>query len=295
MLYNKIKSLSLLIFLTFGLSSCSQKNKNFSEMNYQEQLEIIKKNGESIRSVVNPSEEMRIAAIKQNGNNIKYLDMPNENEQLEAIKQNIHSLQYINNQFETVQLTAIKLNKEAIFHLKNPSENVLIEAIKNDKYSFMYLSRYSNTKVQFEAVKQDGELIKYIKNPSEDIKDEAQKHLENIRYTNGKILEFILSDKNLMLKVIDNENYLITNLTNQYINVKVVSFYYGDIVNNLNNTIIAPNSSIKIKFNNTFMEIRNNLKIVNFGFGLYYEIEGKTNYLYKINQYRLVDLLYKRS
>ena len=81
------------------------------------------------------SEEKNIATVKRNGNSIKYIENPSEKVQMEAVKQNPDSIQHIKEPTEKVQLVAVKRNSYSIEYIKSPSEKVQMEAVKEEGHS----------------------------------------------------------------------------------------------------------------------------------------------------------------
>ena len=58
--------------------------------------------------------ENQITAVTKNGNNIRFIDNPSEQIQLLAVKHRGTAIQYIHKPSKTVQLEAIKNNKRAL-------------------------------------------------------------------------------------------------------------------------------------------------------------------------------------
>ena len=187
--------------------------KNILDANKAGQLDLLKvmKNGEAIKDIKEPTEEIQLAAVKQDGMAIEYIASPSEAVKIAAVSSNCHALELIENPSEEVQLAAVKslgYGPVALQYIKNPSKNVIIQAVETDSNAIEYIKNPSealqllavskgsyNTsiqyikdpseKVQLAAVKVHGGAIRYIKNPSERVQLEAVKesgfHIENIR------------------------------------------------------------------------------------------------------------------
>lgn len=110
----------------------------------EEQKRKLQKDGNNIRHINNPSEELQLIAVKENGSAIQYINNPSEKVQMEALIRNPSAIYYINNPSEELQLFALKQDPRVIIDIKNPTEKVLQEAIKNIDFYFygMHLLRY---------------------------------------------------------------------------------------------------------------------------------------------------------
>lgn len=286
----------LLIGISLCFSSCAQKSyeEKITSMNEQEQMKAIKQNSYGIRFIKNPSEAMQLEAVRQDGKSIEYIKNPSESIQLEAIKQDFNSIKYIKNPSEAVQLEAVKQFGELVIYIKNPSEAIQLVAVKQNG-SLIGLFNNPSENVKLEAVKQSGYAIKNIKNPSEKLKLEASKSIKSLdEYTTTKIKDFTLADKNIKIEVLDNNSYSVTNLTTQFIRIKTVSFYYGKIVSSLEDISLPPKSSQKIPFPNSSLKYGPDVNNIDFGFAVNYYLNEKSLDLYKVQQYPLVEFLYKR-
>jgi hypothetical protein len=292
----KIILSTLLISITLSFSSCAKKNfeQEINSMNEQEQIKTIKQNVFSVKYIKNPTEAVQLEAVKQNGNSIEYFNNPSEAVQLEAVKEANESIKYIKNPSETVQLEAIKRSGIYIRHINNPTETVQLEAVKKDG-NFISLIKNPSEAVQLEAVKQNGYAIQNIGNPSENIKFEASKSIKYVKDNiKTKIKEFNLIDKNIKIDVLTDDTYSISNLTTQFIKIKIISFYYGKTISSLEDINLPPKSSKEIPFPNNSLKYASNEKTINFGFAVNYYLNEKNLDLYKVQQYPFVEFLYKR-
>lgn len=284
----RLINLVFIVITIFGFVGCAKKaltheeykkvlQQEFKTMSQQEQIEAIKKDGSKIMAVENPNEDLQLLAVRKNGvianySNISYIRNPTENVKLEVIRQSFNGIQYIKNPNETLQLEAVKQNGEAIQYIKNPSEAVKLE-----------------------AVKQNGNVIKYILYPSKNIKNIASKTITGkIDYTDRKVIDFVLEDKNLIIKVIDDNKYSVSNVTKQFISIKMISFYYGDDIYLINDIVLPPNSFKELKFNSKPLINIWSENLVNFGFAVKYSLNEKEFEISKVNKYSIVEFLYKR-
>ena len=78
----------------------------YLKRNSSNKLKSVKKDGDTIQYIYNPSERVQLEAVKQNGLAIQYIVNPSEEVQLEAVKQNGLAIQYIDNPSEEAQLLA---------------------------------------------------------------------------------------------------------------------------------------------------------------------------------------------
>lgn len=319
-------NLSFLIklgIILFLLTGCVTSKSNFevykkelnkySAMSEEEQIEAIKKDGENLRYIENPSELVQMFAVKQNGHLIRHIKNPIEKVQLEVVKKNGQLIGYINNPSEIVQLEAVKqdrfafekikdpseviakqairLNGYALKYIKNPTEQEQLIAVKADGKSIQYVNNPSEA-VQLEAIKSSRYFIEYIKNPTESTISELLKKIEKIR-TSRKIKDFRLKDKHVQIQVIDDKTYNISNSTTQFITLNTISFYYGNEIYSTEDIInLPPNSSKELKFINKDLII-NNMKPIKFGFAVEYSLGNGMNIsLYDVNQYKITDFIY---
>ena len=65
--------------------------------NEELQLKVVKKDGDAIQFIKNPSEKVQLEAVKQRGWAIQFIKNPSEKVQLEAVKQNSYIIQYVKN------------------------------------------------------------------------------------------------------------------------------------------------------------------------------------------------------
>ena len=63
-------------------------------------------NGELIKFIDNPSEELQLEVVKKNGYSIKFIENPSERVQLAAVEKDPYSIQYIQNPTEKVKQLA---------------------------------------------------------------------------------------------------------------------------------------------------------------------------------------------
>lgn len=111
------------------------------------QLMAVKKYGEGIRNIKNPSEKVQLAAVKQDGIAIRHILNPSLKVQLAAVNKKAGALMWIKDPSEEVQLAAVKKDPDMVRVIEDPSEEV-----------------------QLAVVKQDGGWIDFIKNPTERVK-----------------------------------------------------------------------------------------------------------------------------
>lgn len=294
------------IIASILLGGCASKNEN--------KIETIKKEDISnFKNVVNPSEELQIRAVKSDYRNLQYINNPSLRVKLNAIKQNAEALTYINNPTEDFLMNAIKVNNQSLKYINNPTEDFLISVIQKEPKAIEYINNPSE-KILLEIVNKDGLYIKNINNPSEKIqiaavinnkkafelienpseyvKSKLSKMINKISIASYKINGFVLFDKNININVIDNNKFSISNNTNTFINISMLSFYYGNNIKSISNIKMPPKSTNTIEFSNfdAHYGILEGEK-VNFGFAVEYRDENKTYNLNKINKYYLTDFL----
>lgn len=294
------------IIASILLGGCASKNEN--------KIETIKKEDISnFKNVVNPSEELQIRAVKSDYRNLQYINNPSLRVKLNAIKQNAEALTYINNPTEDFLMNAIRVNNQSLKYINNPTEDFLISVIQKEPKAIEYINNPSE-KILLEIVNKDGLYIKNINNPSEKIqiaavinnkkafelienpseyvKSKLSKMINKISRASYKINDFVLFDKNININVIDNNKFSISNNTNTFISISMLSFYYGNNIKSISNIKMPPKSTNTIEFSNfdAHYGILEGEK-VNFGFAVEYRNENKTYNLNKINKYYLTDFL----
>ncbi|TLS95636.1 hypothetical protein [Aliarcobacter cibarius] len=304
--------------------------KNINNFDEKKQIEMIKQNALLIERINNPSELLQLEAVSQDWSNImyiknptdkvkklafgnednllktireypsmiKHIDNPSENLQLEAIKFGGSYIEYIKDPSPNVQLKAVKSQDLNIKYIKNPSELIKSEAVRNNWRSISYIENPNET-LQIEAVKKDWEAIKYIKNPTLAAKIEASKNAKMVR-TNHKMKDYVLLDKYIKIEIKDDYEYSIKNLTNQFININNISFYYGkgskgnDIYSTESFTL-PPNSIKSLSFTHPEDVLYDKGPHVNFGFAVNYSIGTKNLEAYKVNKYLIAEFIeYKK-
>ena len=300
--------------------------KNINNLDEKKQIEMIKQNALLIERINNPSELLQLEAVSQDWSNImyiknptdkvkklafgnednllktireypsmiKHIDNPSENLQLEAIKFGGSYIEYIKDPSPNVQLKAVKSQGLNIKYIKNPSELIKSEAVRNNWRSISYIENPNET-LQIEAIKKDWEAIKYIKNPTLAAKIEASKNAKMVR-TNHKMKDYVLLDKYIKIEIKDDYEYSIKNLTNQFININNISFYYGkgskgnDIYSTESFTL-PPNSIKSLSFTHPEDVLYDKGPHVNFGFAVNYSIGTKILEAYKVNKYLIAEFI----
>ena len=174
---------------------------------YENQLKAIKKYGDLIRYIENPSEEIQELAVKQNGLNIQYIINPahlnvskpkqqfcvSEEIQKLAVQDYGMAIKYIENPSEEVQKLAIQQDCYAIEYIENPSEEIQELAIKQSSWIIKYIENPSE-KIQKLAVQEDGIVIRYIENPCGEVKKLAVQQ-------NGSAIEYIENPSEELQKI----------------------------------------------------------------------------------------------
>ena len=304
--------------------------KNINNLDEKKQIEMIKQNALLIERINNPSELLQLEAVSQDWSNImyiknptdkvkklafgnednllktireypsmiKHIDNPSENLQLEALKFGGSYIEYIKEPSPNVQLKAVKSQGLNIKYIKNPSELIKSESVRNNWRSISYIENPNET-LQIEAIKKDWEAIKYIKNPTLAAKIEASKNAKMVR-TNHKMKDYVLLDKYIKIEIKDDYEYSIKNLTNQFININNISFYYGkgskgnDIYSTESFTL-PPNSIKSLSFTHPEDVLYDKGPHVNFGFAVNYSIGTKNLEAYKVNKYLIAEFIeYKK-
>ncbi len=315
----RLISLLFVSIIIFGFTGCVQKSyeDKVQSMAQKDPLEAVKKNWYSIRYIQNPTEEMQLEAVRQYGESIEYIKNPTQKVQLEAVKQDKGAIRHINNPNEEVQLEALK-RWNTIYYIKNPTQKVALEAFKTDKRAIRHINnpteemqlevvrqdgnaifqiKNPTQKVQLEAVRQYGYAIRYIKNPSEVLKIEASKNVKNLK-TKYKIRDYTLADKNIRIEIINDNKFSISNLTNNFIYINILSFYYGEYggkdINSIGNINLPPKSNQEISFYGSFgseeATYKNGPK-VDFGFTVNYMLNGKNIDVYGVNKYFISEFI----
>ena len=304
--------------------------KNINNLDEKKQIEMIKQNALLIERINNPKESLQLEAVSQHWSNIKYINNPtnrvkeeafkNEEKLLESVIKYPSMIKYIENPNEKIQLSAVKADGLVIEHIKLPSNSVQLEAVKSNGLALKYITNPSeliksesvrnnwrsisyienpNETLQIEAVKKDWEAIKYIKNPTLAAKIEASKNAKMVR-TNHKMKDYVLLDKYIKIEIKDDYEYSIKNLTNQFININNISFYYGkdskgnDIYSTESFTL-PPNSIKSLSFTHPEDVLYDKGPHVNFGFAVNYSIGTKNLEAYKVNKYLIAEFIeYKK-
>ena len=92
--------------------------------------------------------EEQLEAVKEDGDNIRYIQNPSEDVCLEAVREDGYSIQYIQNPSEKVKLEAVRKYGCSIRCIHNPSEQVCFEAVNNDPCAIQYISQYYESVAQ---------------------------------------------------------------------------------------------------------------------------------------------------
>lgn len=134
-------------------------------------LRSLQVEGELIKLIENPNEELQLTAVKNSGEVIKLIKNPTEKVQLAAVENYAYSIIFIENPTEKIQLEAIKKFVKYIKYIKNPTDKVQIEAVSQNPY-----------------------VISLIDNPCEEAQLIAVKHdIKNIDQIRGKLTKKVLN------------------------------------------------------------------------------------------------------
>ena len=122
-------------------------------------IKLVSKDGYKLRSIKNPSEEVKKAAVHNEPKVIQFIKNPSEEVQVIAVAKWAPVLVYIENPSEQIQILAIKKYPSTIKFIKNPTEEAQLLAIRRDPYSF-----------------------KLIEDPTQKVKDLMKKEYPNLKY-----------------------------------------------------------------------------------------------------------------
>lgn len=103
------------------------------------QLKLVKKGGQMLQHIPNPTEKVKIASVIQNDWSIKYITDPSIEVQMAAVENDGYAIEYIPNASLEVQRAAVKQTGFAITYIKDPTEEVCLLAIKQNIQSFKYM------------------------------------------------------------------------------------------------------------------------------------------------------------
>lgn len=112
----------------------------------KEYLEVVRKDGNNIKHLLNPPVEVQVAAM-QNSDAFKDIDELSYELKLAAIKQDPYLIRQLSYPSEEIQMIAVKQNPSVIRYIDIPSMHI-----------------------QMIAVEQDPSTIKYIRNPCERVR-----------------------------------------------------------------------------------------------------------------------------
>lgn len=114
----------------FKIRKKRKKNDDFKLVE-NDQIEMVKKDGLSIKDIKNPSLNTRLEAVKQNGLALKYIDDQTEEICEAAVEQNKDAAVYIIDNALRLRLTE-KIKKE-VFHPELSIDELIDEAGKKRK------------------------------------------------------------------------------------------------------------------------------------------------------------------
>ena len=94
--------------------------EHYSELTEEKLLESVKRNGNTILFIRNPSLEVQWEAVKQNAYSLMYIDNPSCKLILEAVRHSARCIKFVKNPSLEIQLKAIAENANAIDYIRNP-------------------------------------------------------------------------------------------------------------------------------------------------------------------------------
>ncbi|WWW13082.1 hypothetical protein V7P26_13025 (plasmid) [Arcobacter cryaerophilus gv. pseudocryaerophilus] len=126
-------------------------------------------------------------------------------------------------------------------------------------------------------------------------KIEASKNAKMVR-TNHKMKDYVLLDKYIKIEIKDDYEYSIKNLTNQFININNISFYYGkgskgNDIYSTESFSLPPNSIKSLSFTHPEDVLYDKGPHVNFGFAVNYSLGTKNLEAYKVNKYLIAEFI----
>ena len=89
-------------------------------------------------------EQLQLMAVRRDGDTIKYIDNPSLKVQLEAVRQCGYAIEFIKNPSKEVQLEAVRQIGCAIQYIDNPSLEVQLEAVRQDGYTIQLIKNPSD-------------------------------------------------------------------------------------------------------------------------------------------------------
>ena len=108
--FHTVREIDYYYYYYYKKKTIPYKNTEMTVYNKNVQLAAVKKNGNSIKYILNPDKEVQLAAVNENGICIQYILNPNKEVQLAAVKENGICIKYILNPDKEVQLAAVKEN-----------------------------------------------------------------------------------------------------------------------------------------------------------------------------------------
>ena len=100
---------------------------------------IVQQNGNAIKYVKEPTEELSRLAVQQNGYAICYVKEPSEELQRLAVQKNGCVIQYIKEPSEEVRRLAVQQNGCVIKYIKEPSEELQRLAVQQNRDAIQYI------------------------------------------------------------------------------------------------------------------------------------------------------------
>ena len=137
-----------------------------TNLSLDDQLAAVQQNGDAIRGIPNPSEQVQLAAVQQNGQAIRWIPNPSEAVQQMAVQQDGYAIRRIPTPSDQVQLMAVQQDWYAIRWILNPSDQAQLAAVEQDGWSIQLIPNPSE-QAQLAAVQQNGYAIQWIPNPNE--------------------------------------------------------------------------------------------------------------------------------
>ncbi|MGL4798600.1 MAG: hypothetical protein ACRCWY_04235 [Cellulosilyticaceae bacterium] len=135
-------------------------------------LKMIAMNPSVIKTIPNPTDEMKRLAVTNNGLTLQYIKNPTPEIERLALENNRRAIRFIQEPTEEMMCMALEGGWALLQDMKAPTEKVVRQALEQSGWAIQYVKEPSE-EMQLLAVEKNEDAIRYIKTPSRAVQQVA--------------------------------------------------------------------------------------------------------------------------
>ena len=174
-----------------------------SNMNYNDQCDLLKIKGNAIQYLMNATLEQQLIAVRQNGYAIRHISNPTYEVQKQAFTTSPTAVQFVKNPIEELLMQAFDKDPNVLPFLKNPTYKQKLSAVSRKGATIQYISCPTPELIDV-AINQNPMAIGHLNNAD-------NKYILKAINANPKCVKNIINKlpRNLVIEALKRKGYLI--------------------------------------------------------------------------------------